>query len=58
VEIKETHEDDSNKLVQLFVFSLTAQFGLPQGASAAPAAAGAAAPAANAPQAARKSGNT
>jgi type IV pilus assembly protein PilN len=58
VEIKETHEDDSNKLVQLFVFTLTAQFGLPQGASTAPAATGAAAPAANAPPAARKTGNT
>jgi len=54
VEIKESHQDDSNKNVQIFVFSLTAQFGLPQTAGAAPAAA---APAANAPPAARKAGN-
>ena len=37
VEIKESHQDDSNKAVQIFVFSLTAQFGLPQSAGAAPA---------------------
>lgn len=46
VEIKESHQDDTNKAVQIFVFSLTAQFGLPQGANAAPVAAGPAAPAA------------
>src|SRR5579863_7829043 len=40
VEIKESHQDESNKSVQIFVFSLTATFGLPQSASAAPAAAG------------------
>jgi Tfp pilus assembly protein PilN len=63
VEIKESHQDDSNKAVQIFLFTLTAQFGLPQSASAAPAAAnaapaatGKAAPAANAPPAARKPG--
>jgi Tfp pilus assembly protein PilN len=37
VEIKESHQDDTNKTVQIFVFSLTAQFGLPQAAGAAPA---------------------
>src|SRR3984893_7937602 len=30
VEIKESHQDDSNKTVEIFVFSLTAQFGLTQ----------------------------
>lgn len=30
VEIKESHQDASNKTVQIFVFSLTTQFGLPQ----------------------------
>src|SRR5579863_6057805 len=30
VEIKETHQDDANKAVQIFLFSLTTQFGLPQ----------------------------
>jgi type IV pilus assembly protein PilN len=34
VEIKESHQDDSNKAVEIFVFSLTAQFGLPQTAGA------------------------
>ena len=59
VEIKESHQDESaNKTVQIFIFSLTAQFGLPQPAGAAPAAAGNAAPAANTPPAARKTGNT
>jgi len=62
VEIKESHQDESNKAVQIFLFTLTAQFGLPQSASAAPAgnaappAAGNAAPASNAPPA-RKPGN-
>src|ERR1700684_1409109 len=37
VEIKESHQDDSNKGVQIFVFSLTAQFGLPQSTGAVPA---------------------
>ena len=62
VEIKESHQDESNKTVQIFVFSLTAQFGLPQSAGAAPAgsapaASGKAAPAGNTPQATRKVGN-
>src|SRR5580693_5214514 len=51
VEIKESHQDNSNKAVQIFVFTLTTQFGLPQSA-------GAAAPAANTPPAARKPGKT
>jgi Tfp pilus assembly protein PilN len=34
VEIKESHQDDSNKAVEIFIFSLTAQFGLPQSAGA------------------------
>ena len=39
VEIKESHQDESNKAVEIFQFSLTAQFGLPQTAAApAPAA--------------------
>lgn len=65
VEIKESHQDASNKTVQIFVFSLTTQFGLPQaggpttqtGGKTAPAG-GAAAPGpapAGAP-AARKTG--
>jgi type IV pilus assembly protein PilN len=65
VEIKESHQDSSNKTVQIFVFSLTTQFGLPQaggpttqtGGKTAPAG-GAAAPGpapAGAP-AARKTG--
>src|ERR1700688_1731421 len=61
VEIKESHQDDSNKAVQIFDFSLTAQFGLPQSAGTAPAAAGTASPAAPAtstPPAARKAGNS
>jgi Tfp pilus assembly protein PilN len=58
VEIKESHQDDSNKTVQIFIFTLTAQFGLPQSARATPPAAGSAAPAANTPPAARKAGNT
>src|ERR1700688_3637084 len=61
VEIKESHQDSANKAVQIFVFSLTAQFGLPQSAGTAPAAAGTASPAAPAtstPPAARKAGNS
>jgi Tfp pilus assembly protein PilN len=58
VEIKESHQDSANKAVQIFLFSLTAQFGLPQSAGAAPAPSGNAAPAANTPPAARKAGNT
>ena len=57
VEILESHQDDSSKTIEVFIFSLTAQFGLPQSA-AAPAAAGNAAPGANAPAAARKAGKT
>jgi Tfp pilus assembly protein PilN len=61
VEIKESHQDDSNKAVEIFNFSLTAQFGLTQSAAAAPPATGAAAPpakpAASAPPAAGKPGN-
>jgi len=30
VEIKESHQDDANKAVEIFNFTLTAQFGLPQ----------------------------
>jgi Tfp pilus assembly protein PilN len=56
VEIKESHQDDSNKTVEIFAFSLTAQFGLTQSA-AAPAGTGTAAPAAHAPPAAGKAGN-
>ena len=44
VEILESHQDDTNKAVEIFNFSLTAQFGLTQSASAAPAAGGAPAP--------------
>jgi Tfp pilus assembly protein PilN len=59
VEIKESHQDDTNKAVEIFNFSLTAQFGLPQAdGSPAPAAASpaaASAPAGNTP--ARKPGN-
>lgn len=59
VEIKESHQDDTNKTVQIFNFSLTAQFGLPQATGAAPAPAPGAspAPAANSPAPARKVGN-
>jgi Tfp pilus assembly protein PilN len=58
VEIKESHQDEANKTVQIFMFSLTAQFGLPQSAGAVPAAAGNAGPGATTPPAARKTGNT
>jgi Tfp pilus assembly protein PilN len=58
VEIKESHQDEANKAVQIFLFSLTAQFGLPQNAGATPAATGAAAPAASMPPAAGKPGKT
>jgi Tfp pilus assembly protein PilN len=58
VEIKESHQDDSNKAVQIFVFSLTAQFGLPQSAGASPASTGTAAPATGTPPAAHKPGTT
>jgi Tfp pilus assembly protein PilN len=52
VEIRESHQDESSKTVEIFAFSLTAQFGLTQSA-AAPAGAGAA----HAPPAAGKAGN-
>jgi type IV pilus assembly protein PilN len=43
VEIKESHQDEANKAVEIFQFTLTATFGLPQTAAApAPAAASAA----------------
>ena len=58
VEIKESHQDNSDKAVQIFVFTLTTQFGLPQSGGAAPPSTGTAAPAANTPPAARKPGNT
>jgi Tfp pilus assembly protein PilN len=35
VEIKESHQDTSNKAVQIFIFSLTADFGLPPSPGAA-----------------------
>jgi Tfp pilus assembly protein PilN len=59
VEIKESHQDDANKAVEIFNFTLTAQFGLPQtdGAAAPTSPAAASAPAANTPPA-RKPGNT
>jgi Tfp pilus assembly protein PilN len=44
VEIKESHQDEANKAVEIFNFSLTAQFGLTQTASATPVPAGPAAP--------------
>lgn len=34
VEIKESHQDEANKAVEIFNFSLTAQFGLPQATGA------------------------
>src|SRR5579872_5507747 len=58
VEIKESHQDSANKAVQIFNFVLTAQFGLPQNAGAAPGSTGSAAPAANTPPAANKPGKT
>jgi Tfp pilus assembly protein PilN len=57
VEIKESHQDESNKTVQIFLFSLSAEFGLPQSAGAAPVMNGNPAPAANTPPAPRKTGN-
>jgi Tfp pilus assembly protein PilN len=57
VEIKESHQDSSNKTVEIFNFALTATFGLPQSAGVAPTASGASAPAAGPPPAARKAGN-
>jgi Tfp pilus assembly protein PilN len=57
VEIKESHQDESNKAVQIFLFTLSAQFGLPQSAGAAPAVNSTAVPASNTPPATRKTGN-
>jgi|SRR5579862_7902534 len=58
VEIKESHQDDTNKTVQIFIFSLTAHFGLPQTAGVAPAPTAPAAPPANSTApAARKPAN-
>jgi type IV pilus assembly protein PilN len=38
VEIKESHQDPNSKTIEVFIFTLTAQFGLPQSATgAAPA---------------------
>jgi Tfp pilus assembly protein PilN len=51
VEIKESHQDSGNKTVQIFVFSLTTDFGLPQAGGSAPQAAGKATPTASAPPA-------
>jgi Tfp pilus assembly protein PilN len=48
VEIKESHQDESNKAVQIFIFTLTAQFGMP-GSSGAPASTTAKSSAAGAP---------
>ncbi len=39
VEIKESHQDDKNTAVQTFVFTLNAEFALPQGKPMTPAAA-------------------
>lgn len=60
VEIKESHQDDANRVVQIFNFSLTAKFGLVQAPGTAPAVPGNAAPAptANTPPAAGKTGKT
>jgi Tfp pilus assembly protein PilN len=55
VEIKESHQDEASKAVEIFDFSLSAVFG-PAQPGTTPGAAGAAAPAANTPPAARKAG--
>jgi type IV pilus assembly protein PilN len=57
VEIRESHQDDSNRGVQIFVFTLTAQFGLPQTAALVPASTGNATTAPTAAPAGRKAGN-
>jgi Tfp pilus assembly protein PilN len=57
VEIKESHQDDTNKAVQIFLFTLSAEFGLPQSAGAAPVVNSNPAPAVNTPPAPRKTGN-
>lgn len=58
VEISESTQDASNKVVQVFNFTLTAQFGLPQPAAATAGAATPGAPAPNASPTAGKPGNT
>jgi Tfp pilus assembly protein PilN len=59
VEIKESHQDPNSKTVEVFIFTLTAQFGLPESTGAtAPSGPGAGtAPATGTPPA-RKAGNT
>jgi Tfp pilus assembly protein PilN len=57
VEIKESHQDESNKAVQIFLFSLSAEFGLPHSAGAAPVVNSNTAPGVNTPPAPRKTGN-
>jgi Tfp pilus assembly protein PilN len=57
VEIKESHQDDANKAVEIFNFTLTAQFGLPPNEGQAAPTGPAASTAPNTPPA-RKPGNT
>jgi type IV pilus assembly protein PilN len=57
VEIKESHQDEANRTVQIFLFTLSAQFGLPQTAGTAPVVNSKAVPAVNTPPAPRKTGN-
>jgi type IV pilus assembly protein PilN len=57
VEIKESHQDPANKGVEIFVFTLTAQFGLPQ-STGAPVSPGATNPPAAGKAPAGKVGNT
>ena len=54
VEIKESHQDASNKAVQLFIFSLTAQFALPGQTGASPSTSTSNSTAAGAPAAPAK----
>lgn len=49
VEIRESHQDESNKAVQIFLFSLTTQFALPGSVSSVSAPTAPAPPAAKAP---------
>jgi len=49
VEIKESHQDTTDKAVQIFDFTLTAKFGLPGNAQATASAPGAGAPTARKP---------
>lgn len=61
VEIKESHQDESNKAVQVYLFSLTAQFDLPDSSAVAAAAAAATnppPPAAGAPAVKRPAGKS